>query len=426
MNTRRLLKPLIAFALATAVAAPLQASAHHASASTATTAEWIGSWTASPQSSWGPDFLLPTNTPAQLSNQTVRQVASVSLGGHRVRISLSNAYGKAPLVIGAAHIARAEGNSRIAAGSDRPLTFGGKASVTIMPGASVRSDPAALEVSPLSEVAVSLYLPQVTSTSTFHWEARQTAYIARGNQVGAAALPGGTRLPTRVFVTDIQVDAPADARAVVALGDSITDGHGATADRNQRWPDFLARRLAKDHVAVLNAGISGGRLLSDGMGVSGLARFERDVLGQPKVRSVIVLLGINDISWPGSAFEPAAAPITARQVIAGYRQLIARAHAHSIRIVGATLTPFEGALEGTPITGYYNTDKEQVRQAVNRWIRSSGEFDAVVDFDAATRDPQHHARFLALCDSGDHLHPGDAGDRVMADAIDENTLFGTR
>jgi lysophospholipase L1-like esterase len=210
---------------------------------------------------------------------------------------------------------------------------------------------------------------------------------------------------------------------VVVLGDSTTDGNGATIDANTRWPDFLAARLAPKNVAVLNAGISGARLLGDRMGVNALARFDRDVLSQPRVKSVVVLLGINDISWPGTAFDPQGIRPSADALIAGYRQLIARAHSRGVRVVGATLTPFEGALAGTPLDNYYHADKDRLRQQINAWIRGSGEFDTVIDFDALARDPAHPARLKPEFDSGDHLHPGDRGNQAMADAVDLDVLF---
>jgi len=230
-------------------------------------------------------------------------------------------------------------------------------------------------------------------------------------------------LTSRVFLSAILVDAPSATRTVVALGDSITDGAGATMDRDTRWPDFLAARLADKQVAVLNAGISGARLLQDKMGDNALARLDRDVLSQPGIAAVIVLIGINDISWNHMAFAPNDGAAEAEQLIAGYRQIIARAHARNVRVVGATLTPFEGALKDTPLMGYYSADKERVRQTVNDWIRHSGEFDGVVDFDTLLRDPAHPARLLPAYDSGDHLHPGDAGNKAMAEAVDLSVLL---
>ncbi|MFC5473380.1 SGNH/GDSL hydrolase family protein [Paraherbaspirillum soli] len=386
--------------------------------------QWVGSWSASPQPVWGPDFVLPTNIPATLSNQTVRQIAKVSLGGKRARVVLSNEYGATPLVIGAAHIALAGSGSDIAAGSDRVLTFNGRSAVTIAPGAPVVSDPVDLEIAPLATVAVSMFLPQTTALSTFHWDGKQTAYITPGNRVDATSIKTEQTLEARLFLSTILVEAAPTSRVVATFGDSITDGAASTSNRNQRWPDLLAQRLAKQQVAVLNAGISGAKVLSDKMGVNALARFDRDVLNQPNLDTVILMMGINDISWPGSSLAPHDPALSAEQLIAGYRQLIARAHLRKVRIVGATLTPFEGALQGSEINGYYSAGKEQLRQAVNHWIRSSGEFDAVADFDAALRDPKHPTRFLPAFDSGDHLHPGDSGYQAMADAIDLKVLIG--
>ena len=406
----------IAVALAALVAVPAGVNAAEPGA-------WIGSWTASPQPIWGPDFAFPTNIPATLQNQTIRQVARISLGGQRIRIVLSNEYGSRPLLIGAAHIALAGTGSAIVAGTDRPITFGGKASAIVPPGAPLVSDPVDLAVAPLASVAVSVFLPGKTHATTFHWDGRQTAYLARGNQVATDRIKTDSTTGARIFLSGIQVEAAAPAGAVVVIGDSITDGNGATIDANARWPDFLAARLAPKNVAVLNAGISGARLLGDRMGVNALARFDRDVLSQPQVKTVIVLLGINDISWPGTAFDLHGISPSADTLISGYRQLIARAHARGVRVVGATLTPFEGALRGTPLDNYYQPYKDDLRQQINAWIRSSDEFDAVIDFDKLASDPSHPMRLKPEFDSGDHLHPGDRGNKAMADAIDLEALF---
>ena len=211
---------------------------------------------------------------------------------------------------------------------------------------------------------------------------------------------------------------------MVAIGDSITDGNGATIDADARWPDFLAKRFAPHRVAVVNGGISGGRLLQDSMGVSVAARLQRDVFAQPNVKAAILLIGINDISWPGTILAPDQTPPSADEMIAGFRQVIALAQANNVRLIGATLPPFEGALTGTPLGNYYSPEKDALRQEVNRWIRESGAFDAVVDFDAVLRDPANPARMNAAFDSGDHLHPGDAGNRAMAEAIDLDALLG--
>lgn len=405
---------------AVALGATLAASVAGASATEAP--RWIGTWHASPQPLWQSDFPFSTNVPFNLWNQTVRQMVRIGPGGKRFRVVLSNEYGSQPLRIGAARIALSSDGADILAASDRVLRFGGRESVVIPAGAPMLSDPVELEAPVAARLSVSLYLPQPATPSTFHWEGLQSTYLADGNATSATRLKAATALPVRLFLTGVQVEADADARAVVVLGDSITDGAASTPGSDRRWTDFLARRLAGERIAVLNAGISGARVLRDKMGVNALARFDRDVLGQPQLRTVIVLMGINDISWHGTPFAPDDASVGAEELIAGYRQLIARAHAGGVRIVGATLTPFEGALLDTPITGYYTAEKERVRQSVNQWIRQAREFDAIIDFDALLRDPEHPTRMLPAYDSGDHLHPGDAGYQAMAEAVDPALL----
>jgi lysophospholipase L1-like esterase len=412
---------LLSLALATS---PVQAA--NAEPAPAPVSTWLASWTASPQAVWGSDFVLPANVPAVLHGQTVRQVARISVGGPRVRIVLSNAYGKVPLRIGAASVALAANGSAIAPASLRTLTFAGQPSATMAPGAPLVSDPVALSVPDLARLTVSVHLPQPSATATFHWDGRETAWIAPQDQTRAIRIddaPGVQTTTARLLLSAIEVEAVPAAQAVAILGDSITDGASASLGIDARWPDFLARRLAPQGVAVINAGISGGRLLSDGMGENALARFERDVLAQPGVRTVVVLLGINDISWPGTAFAPQQQRPTLEELTAGYAQLVAQARSHGVRVVGATLTPFEGALPGTPLSDYYQPEKELLRQQLNAWIRTSGLFDAVLDFDAWARDPAHPPRLLPAYDSGDHLHPGDAGNRALAEGIDLPLLF---
>jgi len=396
----------------------------------AATVNWIATWEASPQPVWGTDFLFPANVPPVLHDQTVRQVARVSLAGPRVRIVLSNAYGRQPLTVGKATVARQAKGGAVLADSLTVVTFGGRDVATIAPGASLVSDPVALPVAALQQLAISVYLPEETPVSTFHWDGRQTGWIMSGDQTMASVLkcrePGAQSTTARLLLSGIQVEATHSAHTVVVIGDSITDGATATLDKDSRWPDFLAERLAPHGVAVVNAGISGGRLLADGMGVNALARLERDVLAQPGVQSLIVMLGINDIGWPGTAFEPTKPRPTLEALTAGYRQLVEQAHNHGIRVIGATLTPFEGALPGTPLDNYYSADKDALRRQVNDWIRTSGVFDEVVDFDAVLRDPTHPARIGARFDSGDHLHPGDEGNRAMAEAVDLATLLPVR
>jgi lysophospholipase L1-like esterase len=380
---------------------------------------WVATWQASPHAAWrNGDFVLPTGVPETLARQTVRETARISVGGRRLRIVLSNRYGSEPLVLGEAHVARAAGtDGGIAPGTDQVLTFGGQRGTVIPAGATALSDALALPVAALEKLAVSVYLPQATPLATFHWGAQQTGHVAAGNVVAAEALHGAGLLHGRALLAGIWVDAATPTRAIVAFGDSITDGNGSTPDSDRRWPDYLARRLSADGVAVVNAGISGARLLGDRMGANAAARFERDVLAQPGVHTVVVLMGINDIGWPQSAFAPREAPMTAARMIAAYRQLIAQSHARGVRIVGGTLLPFEGALQGTPFAGYYTPAKDAVRGEVNRWIRESGEFDEVADFDALLRDPDHPSRMQPRYDSGDHLHPGDAGYAAIASGI---------
>ena len=391
--------------------------------------DWIATWTASPQPVWEADFLAPVKVPRNLWGQTVRQVAAVSIGGKQIRVVLSNEYGDRPLKIGAAQVALADKGSAIAAGTGKPLTFGGSPSIVIPPGAPVMSDPVDLAVPALGTVAVSFFVPDVTPVTTFHWDARQTMYIVAGNKVAETDFKPDSTVVARILLSEILVDRPANARAIVTFGDSITDGDSSTIDANHRWPDVLARRLIDaggPPVAILNQGISGARILTDRMGVNALARFDRDVLRHRYADTVILMMGINDIGWPDSILEPIAPAPSADDVIAGYKQLVARAHLHKMRIIGATLTPFEETFKGSPLEGYYNADKEKKRQAINKWIRESGAFDAVLDFDAVVRNPNRPSYIQAIYDAGDHLHPNDAGYKAMAESIDLKLLGGSR
>lgn len=384
---------------------------------------WVSTWSASPQPSWGHDFALPTKIPEKIGGQTIRQIVRVSLGGSQVRIIFSNEYGTTPLRIGSATVALAGDGPATAPGTLHELTFGGQTTVTLPAGAPAVSDPVDMDVENAGRLAVSLYLPDETTLTTFHWDGKQTAYIGSGDLTADSSFTPLNTTDARVLLSGVLVNAR-NRGAVVVFGDSITDGNGSSLNADTRWPDFLARRLAVHRVSVVNAGISGARLLQDKMGVNASARFTRDVLAQSGVRAVILLLGINDISWPGTAFARQQVRPSASALISAYRQLIAFAHAHNVRIVGATLTPFEGALSGTPFDGYYNADKDALRQEINRWIRSSGAFDAIIDFDAMLRDPSHPSRLAAKFDSGDHLHPGDRGNQAMAEDVDLDAVLG--
>lgn len=376
-------------------------------------ARWMTSWYAAPQPAWDDDFILPMNVPRLLNDQSLRETVRLSAGGKHMRLVFSNRYGRQPVRIGAVRAGPADGSAPALA-----LTFSGAGQATIPPGAVITSDPVALAMPPLSRLTVSSYLPSPTPVTGFHWGAQQTVQVTAGNAVAAPRFAGDTRVEGRLFLQAVLVEAQRTPHTVVVLGDSITDGNGSTQDADRRWPDMLAQRLAPDGIAVANAGISGGRLLRDGMGRSALARFEQDVLAQPGVAEVIVLLGTNDIGWPGGPFAPAERAVTVDELANGYRQLLAAAHARGVRVTAGTLPPFEGALEGTPFAGHYSPEKERLRKELNRWIRNCGLFDAVVDFDAVLRDPDRPQRLRKAFDSGDHLHPGDAGYRAMAAAVD--------
>jgi lysophospholipase L1-like esterase len=355
-------------------------------------------------------------------NQTLRMIARTSIGGRRVRIELSNAFGSIPLVIGAAHIAVRDKESAIVAASDRALLFGGRPACWIPPGATEISDAVNLDVPAASDLAVSIYVPENATADTMHAVGLHTTYISKeGDSTAAPTLADATTTQSFYFLTNVDVVAPVDAAAIVAFGDSITDGAVSTPNTDHSWPSLLARRLAASggsNIAVLNQGISGNRLLRDGAGVSALARFDRDVLAQPGVKWLMILEGINDIGLGSRPDTPATDAVSAGDLIASLKQLIERAHEHGIKVIGGTLTPYEGA-------AYASEAGETIREAVNQWILSSGAFDAVVDFDAATRDPEHPKQFRAGFNNGDHLHPNDTGYQAMADAIDLS-MFGLK
>ena len=356
----------------------------------------------------------PGPPPLTVSNQTLRQIVHTTLGGERVRVVFSNVFGTAPLEVGAAAIAPRSEGAKVQPAAVRPLTFSGRTSASILPGAVLVSDPVTMTVAALSDLAVDLYLPGDVgvgpSPVTTHNGASQTSYLSStGNRVGAADLPVYRETGSWIALARVEVAAAPDTRVIVAFGDSITDGARSTANMNARWPDTLARRLAEQRgtkAAVLNLGISGNQVLGDGAGFSALARFDKDVLMQTGVTHVIVMEGINDIGIARANPKPSA-----DDLIAGHRQLIARAHARGLKIYGATLTPYEGA-------AYYSPEGEAKRQALNEWIRTSGEYDGVIDFDKVTRDPNSPGKFAAFADSGDHLHPGDAGYKAMGEAVD--------
>jgi lysophospholipase L1-like esterase len=389
--------------------------------SCATAQTWVASW-ASSQQLPEPQNALPESD----SDLTLRQIVHLSVGGKALRVHLSNRFGAAPLRFTDVHVARASSpqSSEIVAGSDTPLHFSGQPDVIVPAGADYVSDALPFAAVALSDLTITLHLETLPARQTGHPGSRATSYVATGNLVSAAQLPDAKKVEHWYFVAAVDVEVPR-GDAVVTLGDSITDGHGATTNGNDRWPDVLARRLqasaATRDIAVLNQGIGGNRLLLDGLGPNALARVDHDVLAPAGVRYAIVLEGINDIGTLAREHDVPQEEHDAlvRRMIAAYEQIIYRAHARGIRVFGATLTPFVGS-------GYYHPSaaSEADRQAVNRWIREPGHFDAVIDFDQVTRDPEQPDRLLAKFDSGDHLHPSPAGYAAMGEAV-QLSLFNT-
>lgn len=370
---------------------------------------WVGTWAAAP--------VAPPNSKVTYgaADTTYREIVHVSLGGDSVRVILTNEFGLEPLTIGAAHIARSAGGGSIDLMSANALTFSGRPSITIPPGALAVSDPVDFKLAPMSDVAVSIFVPaQTISQVTLHNFADQTNYSAAGNVVSSKTLEAPTKIASWLFLKGVDVKADDKSGAIVAFGDSITDGAHSTRDANLRWPDDLARRLQADKktakLSVINEGIGGNRVLHDGYGPSALARFDRDVIAQAGVKYVIILESINDIGRAYRLNNPTDI-VTADDLIAGLTQLATRAHTHGIKVIGATLTPYVGA-------GYASPAGEKVREAINQWIRTTDKLDGFVDFDKATQDPSNPTSLLPADNSGDHLHPSDAGYKAMSDSID--------
>ncbi len=379
-------------------------------------AHWVETWTASQQAP-----RTPGATP--FNNQTVRMILHTTVGGPRLRLEFANTYSPTALEIGSAHVALRHSEAAIEPATDRPLSVNGQRSFTIPPGAVVFTDPVDLNLPPAADLAVSVFVPHAAAPVTQHSLGLHTTYISKeGDFTSALTIAAPTTSLIWYWVSSVQVMAPANTATAIAFGDSITDGYHSTPDTNRMWPAVLAQRLLpQGQVAVVNEAISGNQVLHDGgLGVNALARFDHDVIARAGVKWLIILEGINDI---GRGLGPNASPaalVTAddqvvrsatTSMIGGHRQMIERAHAHGIKVIGATLTPYEGA-------AYYSEKGDVVRAAVNTWIRTSHAYDAVIDFDALTRDPAHPARFKPDFDSGDHLHPNDTGYKAMADSID--------
>jgi lysophospholipase L1-like esterase len=392
-------------------------------ASTGNATAWVGTWGAAPlppSPALGP---IPA-TPG-FSNQTIRQIIRISAGGTRLRVRFTNEYGAKPLRIGAARIALASASGEIEKGTERTLLFDGKPGTLIPADAPFISDPVDLPTKALAHLSISIYFPEDTGPCTCHATGMQNAYVSDTGDFTSGPFTPKQTIQSRAFISGIEVETSAPAKALVVLGDSISDGVGSTVDTDRRWPDLLAARLAGrgDRAAwgVVNMGISGNRVLENGAGESALARFDRDVLSVPGGSYVIVFEGINDLGLGFGHFQgplaaafqnlvPANKP-TAAAMIAGYRQIITRAHTRGLKVIGATITPYGGA-------GYYSAEGEAIRQQLNTWIRSAGAFDGVLDFDAAIRDPHEPSQIAAGLHAGDHLHGSDAGYAAMAKSID--------
>jgi lysophospholipase L1-like esterase len=380
---------------------------------------WVASWGASQQ------IPEPQNAVAtdDLRDATVRQVFHLSLEGPALRVHLSNAFGTEALHFTSVHIARpvSPSSSAIDPATDRALTFAGSSDVTVPPGTEFISDPLDYPVAALSNLAVTFHLDSPPATQTGHPGSRATSYLVHGDFVGASNLLDAKNVDHWYQVSGIDVLAPAGGASIVVLGDSITDGHGATTNGNDRWTDILAQRLQasanKRSIGVSNQGIGGNHLLTDGLGPNALARFDRDVLAPAGVRWVIVFEGVNDLGGLTRDGEvtPEQHSVRVKHIISAYEQIVQRAHAHGLRVFGATITPYVGS-------DYYHPGplSEADRQAVNAWIRVAGHFDAVIDFDSVVRDPQHLDRLLPAFDCGDHLHPSPAGYRAMGEAVQLN------
>ncbi len=380
---------------------------HPAFAQKSNLSDWVGTWAAAP--------MTPLDDDQQVfCNVTLREIVHVSLGGDRIRVRFTNEFGTAPLAIAEAHVALSAGGNAIQAGTDHPLTFQGNMSIRIPAGAIMLSDPVQLNLPPLSNVAVSIYLPcQYIRNATFHDEANQTNFMAAGNGTASLNLSGATEVDSWYFLDGFDVQrSDLKAGAIIVLGDSITDGAYSGINTNRRWTDFLAERLQKNKatsdLSVLNEGIGGNRILNDRYGPNALSRFDRDVLSQSGVKFLVILEGTNDI---GHLVKPPVAEITAHELETAFTQIVDRAHAAGIVIYGATIMPFAGA-------GYYSPKGEKIREAVNQWIRTSGVFDAVIDLDRKMQDPQKPTQYLHQYDHGDHLHPNAAGYKAMSDAVD--------
>ncbi|MEO9303271.1 SGNH/GDSL hydrolase family protein [Acinetobacter pittii] len=384
--------------------------------------EWITTWAASPQKVWNKDFVFPTLIPDQISNQTIKQISQISLGGEAIRLVFTNQYGDQPINIDKTTVGLIKGQS-LKSKSAYPVYFSGKLKAQILPGKQLMSDPIQLPVPNHSQLMVNTFIQKPTTFKTFHWDAKQTSWIIAGNQTANLNTPSSAKTTTaRLLLSAVEVKPKRKAHVVAVIGDSITDGATATLDANTRWTDFLAKRLSPHQIAVINSGISGNRLLTDDMGDSALDRLKKEIVQYSGVKTLIVLVGINDISWPGTAFAPKQQIPTFETLTQGYKRVVDEAHRQGIQVIGATLLPFSGALPNTPLDNYYQPNKDELRQRINHWIRTSHTFDGVLDLEQGLKDPKHPDRLNPIYDSGDHLHPNDRGNQQMANLVDLNEL----
>ncbi len=377
--------------------------------------KWVGTWSTAPQ------LVEPGNNPPApgLSNNTLRQIARVSIGGDSLRMRLSNEFSTSPVTFHAVHIALSKGGGTIDSASDVVLHFGGKTDTTLAPGAALTSDPFRFPVEPRTDVAITIYFGNTSSSATGHPGSRTTSYLLSGNAVSRTDFSGAVTTEHWYNINAIDVLAPPSAACVAILGNSITDGRGSTTNGQNRWPDVFSESLLKDstmqHVGVLNAGIGGNCVLSGGLGPTAVSRYDRDILNQHGVRWAVVFEGVNDI---GGVHSTNAATTTAANLIAAYRQMILKAHAKNIRVYGATILPFNG-------NAYFNQYSEQCRSTVNQWIRTRGNFDACIDFDKVMRNPLDTTRMLLPTYQNDGLHPDTAGHRFMGESVDLDLFTGS-
>jgi lysophospholipase L1-like esterase len=424
MKTLRIVVGLVIFSV-------FAASAASAAEKSGTGAHWVSAWATSVH--------IPLQFPGMpgepsLEDKTIRMVVRPTISGSKLRIRFSNEFGTSALSIGAAHVALTDEDTKIQPKTDHALTFGGKPSVSIPPGAPILSDPVELSVKAFSEISISIFLPANPAVLTWHSPGQRQSYVAGpGDLTANPELPGAEHKNAWYFLSSVEVWATASTTAILALGDSITQGTSMKANELYTdWPDQLARRLAGQEgseIAVVNEGIGGNRVLHDAAGVSALARFDRDALAQPGVTTLFLLEGINDIGFPRIRFAEfknlpaprenpfASQKVSAEEIIDGLKQIIGRAHAHGMRVFGGTLTPFEG-------TNSYDAEGEVIRLEVNKWIRTTDAYDGIFDFDALVRDPAHPSRLQEVDDSGDHIHPSPAGYKAMAGSISLSRLRG--